>query len=47
MKITSQDIQKLRQATGIGILDCKKALLEAQGDFEKAMEVLKQKGQHK
>ena len=47
MKITSQDIQKLRQATGIGILDCKKALLEAHGDFDKAMELLKQKGQHK
>ena len=37
---TAQDIKKLRDATGAGLLDCKKALDEAEGDFEKACQLL-------
>ena len=36
--ITAQDVNKLRQTTGAGMMDCKKALVEADGDFEKAIE---------
>lgn len=43
--ITAQDINKLRQQTGAGMMDCKKALIEAQGDFEKAIDILRKKGQ--
>lgn len=44
MKIKSSDIKKLRQITKAGIMDCKTALLEAQGDFKKALNILKRKG---
>jgi elongation factor Ts len=43
--ISAQDVNKLRQMTGAGMMDCKKALTEADGDFEKAIEVLRKKGQ--
>lgn len=43
--ITAQDVNKLRQMTGAGMMDCKKALAEAEGDFEKAIEILRKKGQ--
>ncbi|MEQ8905629.1 translation elongation factor Ts [Ekhidna sp.] len=45
MAITAQDVNKLRQMTGAGMMDCKKALTEAEGDFEKAVELLRKKGQ--
>lgn len=43
--ITASDVNKLRQQTGAGMMDCKKALVEADGDFEKAIEILRKKGQ--
>lgn len=43
--ITASDVNKLRQATGAGMMDCKAALIEAEGDFDKAIEVLRKKGQ--
>ena len=39
------DVAKLRNITGAGMMDCKKALVEAEGDFEKAIEILRKKGQ--
>ena len=45
VKITAQEVNKLRQATGAGMMDCKKALVEAEGDFDKAIDVLRKKGQ--
>jgi elongation factor Ts len=45
MTITAKDVNKLRQMTGAGLMDCKKALTEAEGDFEKAVELLRKKGQ--
>jgi elongation factor Ts len=45
MNITAADVNKLRQATGAGMMDCKKALVEAEGDFDKAVEVLRKAGQ--
>ncbi len=45
MSISAQDVNKLRQMTGAGMMDCKKALTEAEGDFEKAIEILRKKGQ--
>lgn len=45
MSISAKDVMKLREATGAGMMDCKKALAEAEGDFEKAVEVLRKKGQ--
>lgn len=44
-KITAAEVNKLRQATGAGMMDCKKALVEAEGDFDKAIDVLRKKGQ--
>ncbi len=44
-QITAQDVNKLRTMTGAGMMDCKKALTEANGDFEKAIEILRKKGQ--
>ena len=35
MAITAKDVQKLREMTGVGMMDCKKALTEANGDFDK------------
>ena len=43
--ISAADVNKLRQMTGAGMMDCKKALTEAEGDFEKAIEILRKKGQ--
>ncbi len=45
MAITAQEVNKLRQKTGAGMMDCKKALTEADGDFEKAIDILRKKGQ--
>ncbi len=45
MTITAQDINKLRQATGAGMMDCRKALTEAGGDFEAAIDWLRKQGQ--
>ncbi|OFY86459.1 MAG: translation elongation factor Ts [Bacteroidetes bacterium RIFCSPLOWO2_12_FULL_35_15] len=45
MTITAAEINKLRQMTGAGMMDCKKALTEANGDFEKAIDELRKKGQ--
>lgn len=44
MKITAQLVNQLRQQTGIGMMECKKALQEADGDIEKAITVLRKKG---
>lgn len=44
-KITAAEVNKLRKATGAGMMDCKKALVEAEGDFDKAIEVLRKQGQ--
>lgn len=44
-KITAAEVNKLRKATGAGMMDCKKALVEAEGDFDKAIGVLRKKGQ--
>jgi elongation factor Ts len=45
MAITASDVNKLRQQTGAGMMDCKNALVEADGDFEAAVDVLRKKGQ--
>tara|TARA_R110002073_G_scaffold108336_5_gene243516 strand:+ start:97080 stop:97901 length:822 start_codon:yes stop_codon:yes gene_type:complete len=45
VKITAAEVNKLRKSTGAGMMDCKKALVEAEGDFEKAIEILRKKGQ--
>ena len=45
MAITAADVNKLRQQTGAGMMDCKKALVETDGDFEAAVDVLRKKGQ--
>lgn len=45
MKITAADVNKLRKQTGAGMMDCKKALVEAEGDFENAIDILRKKGQ--
>ena len=42
--ITAQSVKELREKTGAGMMDCKKALTEAQGDMEKAIEILREKG---
>lgn len=44
-QITASDVNRLRQGTGAGMMDCKKALVEAEGDFEKATDLLRKKGQ--
>ncbi len=44
-KITAAEVNKLRKATGAGMMDCKNALVEAEGDFDKAIAVLRKKGQ--
>lgn len=43
--ITAAEINKLRQTTGAGMMDCRKALVESDGDFEKAIDYLRKKGQ--
>jgi elongation factor Ts len=45
VKVSAADVKKLREATGAGMMDCKKALVEASGDFDKAIDVLRKKGQ--
>ena len=47
MAITAADVKKLRDATGAGMMDAKKALTEAEGDFERAIEILRVTGQAK
>ena len=44
MNITAAQVNELRQITGAGMMDCKNALVEADGDFEKAIKVLREKG---
>ena len=44
-KITASEVNKLRKQTGAGMMDCKNALVEANGDFELAIDVLRKKGQ--
>ena len=44
MAITAQDVMKLRKMTSAGMMDCKKALTEAEGDFEKAVNIIREKG---
>lgn len=44
-KITAAEVNKLRKTTGAGMMDCKNALVEADGDFDKAIEILRKKGQ--
>ena len=43
--ITAKDVNKLRKMTGSGMMDCKKALVEAEGDIEKAIDILRKKGE--
>jgi elongation factor Ts len=43
-EITAQEVKRLRDATGAGMMDCKKALIESDGDYEKAVEALRKKG---
>ena len=43
--ITAAEVNKLRQTTGAGMMDCKKALVEAEGNFDTAIEILRKKGQ--
>jgi elongation factor Ts len=45
MAVTMADITHLRKMSGAGMMDCKNALIEAEGDFEKAMEIIRKKGQ--
>jgi elongation factor Ts len=45
LTISAADVNKLRQQTGAGMMDCKKALMEANGDFEAAIDILRKKGQ--
>lgn len=45
MAITATEVNKLRHATGAGMMDCKKALTEANGDFDAAIDILRKKGQ--
>ena len=44
MTITAADVAKLRKTTGAGMMDCKKALTECEGDIEKAIDYLREKG---
>ena len=44
MAVTAAMVKELREMTGAGMMDCKKALVEADGDMEKAVEILREKG---
>ena len=44
MSFTANDVKELREKTGVGMMDCKKALTEADGNMEKAIEILREKG---
>jgi elongation factor Ts len=45
MAVTMAEISKLRTMTGAGMMDCKNALTESNGDFDKAVEIIRKKGQ--
>ena len=45
VNISAKDVNELRKKTGSGMMDCKKALVEAEGDFQKAIDILRKKGQ--
>ncbi len=45
MKISASEVNNLRKSTGAGMMDCKNALVEANGDLDKAIEILRKKGQ--
>ena len=45
VKITAAEVNKLRKSTGAGMMDCKKALVEAEGNFDEAISILRKKGQ--
>ena len=45
VNISATAVKELREQTGVGMMDCKKALVEANGDFEKAIELLRLRGQ--
>jgi elongation factor Ts len=45
MAITAKEVNELRKMTGAGMMDCKKALVEADGDYDKAIDILRTKGQ--
>ena len=44
MAFTAKDVQQLRERTGVGMMDCKKALTQTDGDMEKAIDILREKG---
>ncbi len=44
MEIKAADVMKLRKMTGAGMMDCKKALIEAEGDYERAQDIIREKG---
>ena len=44
MEIKAADVMKLRKMTGAGMMDCKKALMEAEGDFSRAQDIIREKG---
>ena len=44
MAVTAADVKKLREMTNVGMMDCKKALAETDGDMDKAIEYLREKG---
>ncbi|MCC8122949.1 MAG: translation elongation factor Ts [Oscillospiraceae bacterium] len=44
MAITAKDVQRLRELTGVGMMDCKKVLTEAEGDMDRAVELMREKG---
>ena len=44
MEIKAADVAKLRKMTGAGMMDCKKALIEADGDYDKAQDIIRERG---
>jgi elongation factor Ts len=42
--VTADEVQKLRERTGAGVMDCRKALIEAEGDFDRATAIIREKG---
>jgi elongation factor Ts len=42
--VTAEEVQKLREMTGAGVMDCRKALIEAEGDFDRATAIIREKG---
>ena len=44
MAVTAQEVKELREKTGVGMMECKKALVEAEGDMDKAFEILRERG---